>query len=106
MNIHIEGLQFYTIVGILKSERIYKQKVVIDCHITYCEGFIDYVQVIDLIKTSMHTHQFALLEDGIKQIAQEIKQEFPSIQELTLKIVKPEIVHGCSVGVSKKFNFS
>ena len=106
MTIHIRELEFETIIGILKQERVHKQRVVIDVDIFYTKGFIDYAEVAKYIKQVMQESEFALIEDALSALSIGLKQRFENMLEIELKIMKPDILQDCKVGVSKKFNFS
>lgn len=105
MTIHIEELEFSTIVGILKHERIKEQKVVINCMIEYEKGFVNYAEIVSFFKKTMRQKEFGLLEDAIVFLANELKKTYENIETIELKITKPDILNDCKVGVSKKFKF-
>ncbi len=105
MTIHIQKLRFETIIGILDFERITPQRVEIDCALEYERGFVDYAQVVQLIKREMDKNRFELIEEALETLAREIKSRYEDVSRLELKIMKPDIMEDCEVGVSKKFNF-
>ena len=64
MTILIENLTFDSIIGILESERIAPQAVIIDCIINYHytqNAFINYAEVSDHIQNSIQKNQFLCL---------------------------------------------
>jgi dihydroneopterin aldolase len=94
----IENLEFETIIGILEFERIKPQKVRVDVKILYQDGFIDYIEVIEIIKKSMQEEKFSLLEDALIEIEKRLLDKF-KIKELFISIKKPEILKEALVGV-------
>ena len=98
--IKIENLEFRTIIGILDFERKEPQLVRVDAKIKYeRKDFIDYVEVVNLIKEIMKKEKFLLIEDAIDAIEKEILIRFDGIKELYLSIKKPEILKEALVGV-------
>jgi dihydroneopterin aldolase len=106
MTIHIQSLQIETIIGILKHERTQKQKIILDCTIDYEKGFIDYAKVVEFFQKTIQEKEFGLIEDALDFLGKNLFINYPNIKNMEIKIVKPEILKGCKVGVSKKFNFS
>jgi dihydroneopterin aldolase len=109
MTIHIEDLKFQVIIGILDFERVSPQDVIINLEIEYIyelNKFINYVEVSELIKTTMIKEKFLLLEDALSFISQQLKKEFSKINALTLKITKPSIMPDCSVSLSNFYKFN
>ena len=108
MQIHIEDLKFQCIIGILDSERINVQDVIINLTIgyVYTENFINYADVASLIKYHMIKRKFLLLGDALSELSQKLKKEFHDINTLNLKITKPSILPDCKVSVSNLFNFN
>ncbi len=107
MIIYIDDLKFKAILGILDFERTTPQDIVVNLTIEYDykNEFINYADVVELIKKDMIKHKFLLIEDALKHIAQELKKRFLSIKELKLKISKPAILDDCIVGVGETYNF-
>ena len=105
MTIHIEDLKFQCIIGILDFERLNPQDVIIDfsCEYTYKNEFINYADIVDLMKKTMISHKFELIEDAILSLKSEITKEFPLISSYTIKIAKPSILADCRVSVSDTF---
>lgn len=102
MTIHVEDLKFKCIIGILNFERLKEQEVVINLTINYDykKEFINYVDVVEFIKTSMVEQKFLLIEDALSFLDSGLKQKFPLISSLSLKITKPTILTECMVSVS------
>lgn len=108
MRILIENLTFDTIIGILESERLTPQRVIIDCIIDYDyaqNSFINYADVAALIQTTMHEECFELIETALETLGMILKNRFPLIRSLALTIRKPDILPNCTVGVQKNFIF-
>ena len=109
MLIHIEELTFDVIIGVLDFERKHPQRIVIDLAADYLyeKGcYIDYAKIVTLIKKSMHTQRFELLEEALLFLKELLYHTFPNIQSLSLKIAKPDILSGCSVALSESWEFS
>ncbi|RUM64866.1 MAG: dihydroneopterin aldolase [Sulfurimonas sp.] len=108
MKVHIQDLRFQTIIGILDFERITPQEVIINLELEYNyeNEFINYADVSALIKSSILTQEFLLIEDALLYLQVSLKKEFQEINTLTLKITKPSILPDCKVSVSlfKDFN--
>ena len=108
MKIYIEDLRFQTIIGILDFERITPQEVIINLELEYKyeNEFINYADVTTLIRNSILSQKFLLIEDALLYLSDILKKEFKKINTLELKITKPSILPDCKVSVSifKKFN--
>lgn len=108
MTIHIENLEFHTIIGILDFERVTPQKVRLQCRIDYpytLDTFIDYARVSENIIECMQTEKFELIETALDTLSHQLKRHFPSIEKLFLKIDKPDILPNCTVGVSMEYSY-
>lgn len=108
MKIHIEDLSFTCIIGILEHERKNAQEVIINLEIEYdfVDAFINYAEVTDFIKTTVKNNKFLLLEDALRDLSLGLKNNFPKINTLFLKITKPSILPDCRVSVSDITNFN
>ena len=108
MIIHIEDLQFKTIIGILDFERKTPQDVIVNLTIEYqySDEFINYADVANLIKTFIKKEKFLLIEDALNNLATKLKKDFSRINTLNLKITKPSILPDCRVSVSNTFKFN
>jgi dihydroneopterin aldolase len=105
VTIHIQKLRFETILGILDFERENPQTVQIDCTLEYSRGFVDYAKVVALIKEQMHIRRFELIEEALEALAVKISEAYGEVETAEIRIMKPDILRDCEVGVSKKFNF-
>ncbi|MCG3681239.1 dihydroneopterin aldolase [Aliarcobacter butzleri] len=102
MKIDVENLEFKCIIGILDFERVKKQKVIINLSFEYDfsnDDFIDYSEVVDLIKQTMKKEKFKLIEDAIIYLTKLLNQTY-EIKNLKLKISKPTILKDCIVSLS------
>ena len=102
MKIEISDLSFKCIIGILDFERIKKQKVLINVSFEYeysKDFFIDYAEVSNLIKTTMKEENFLLLEDAILHLQSLLNNNY-KINNLLIKISKPNILKNCIVSLS------
>ena len=99
MTIQIEDLDF---------ERVTLQDIVINMSINYnyTNQFINYVDVTDLVKTTIKKEKFLLIEDALSSLSKKLKKEFPLINTLDLKITKPSILPDCKVSVSNSYLFN
>jgi len=108
MTIHIENLRFQCIIGILAFERSNPQDVILDIQIDYHfkNEFINYADAKELCKSLMLTNKFKLIEDALPSLSQNLKEKFPAIETLHLKITKPSILPDCTVSVSNIYSFN
>jgi dihydroneopterin aldolase len=101
LRIYLESFKFKTIVGILDFEREREQSVEVDLVVdySYSDGeFIDYVELRDLISTTMRKEKFGLLEDAVNQLTNLIVSKY-TIEYLKLKISKPDILDDALVSL-------
>jgi len=108
MKIYIEELEFDCIIGILEHERKNSQRVVITAHLEYeykNSLYVDYAKVSELMTSVMQEKKFELLEDALACISSEIHNNFPIINNLYLKITKPDIMKNSKVSLSENYTF-
>jgi len=107
LTIYIEDLKFQCIIGILDFEREKAQDVILNLTINYeyKDEFINYADVVNIVKSSMIENKFLLIEDALSDLSKTLQKEFPRINTLYLKITKPSILPDCKVSVSDIFNF-
>ena len=105
MIIHIEDLKFQCIIGILDFERKTKQDVLINITIEYdnTDGFINYADIVDIIKKNMIKNEFLLIEDALENLNLKLTKEYNAIKSINLKITKPSILPDCKVSVSNSY---
>ena len=101
--IEISNLEFEAIIGILEFERKKPQKVVVECKIKYkkVDDFIDYAKVVEVIKYLMLEKKYKLIESALDDIILNLSKKYSNIKMIKLKIVKPDILKNCKVGVKK-----
>ena len=108
MKIYIEDLRFECIIGLLDFERNNAQSVILTCKIDYNytkKDFINYADVVEDIKNCMIEKKFKLLETAIEELSKILKESYPNIQKLYIKITKPDILTDAVVGVSQKYEY-
>ncbi|MEA3229152.1 MAG: dihydroneopterin aldolase [Campylobacterota bacterium] len=107
MTIYIEDLKFQTIIGILDFERVQEQELIVNIIIDYDyqDKFINYAEVSEFIKLYIKEQQFLLLEDALSSLSKKLKEKFPLIDKLQLKITKPSIMPDSIVSVSDVYSF-
>ncbi|WP_457747281.1 dihydroneopterin aldolase [Sulfurimonas sp.] len=107
MQIHIENLTFKCIIGILEFERKKSQKVMLNIKLDYQykKEFINYAEIVELVKSRMKKKKFFLIEDALEDLSKNIKKKFPQTNRVNLKITKPSILPDCEVSVSNTFSF-
>ncbi|MDD3855223.1 dihydroneopterin aldolase [Sulfurimonas sp.] len=105
MTIHVEDLKFQCILGILDFERTTPQDVVVnlDIEYEYKGNFINYADVVQIVKDLMKESEFLLIEDALENINLKLIKEFNSIKNIRLKITKPSILKDCKVSVSNHY---
>lgn len=102
MKIEIKQLSFKCIIGILKKERIKKQRVFVDLSFTYKfkeENFIDYSLIAKDVEVIMKKEKFQLIEDALIHLQERLTTRY-KIKNLALKITKPDILSNCQVSVA------
>lgn len=102
MTIHIENLKFQCIIGILDFERDTPQDVIINLTINYNykNDFINYADVVNLLKKKMIESEFLLIEDALNTISKKLINKFSLINTIDFKITKPSILPDAIVSVS------
>ena len=74
----------------LECERIKKQKIKINISLQSDE-FIDYSKLSRLLQIQMKAQKFYKIEDALSHFQSLLKQEYPSLKALKLKISKPQV---------------
>ena len=101
--IYIEDLKIEAIIGILPKERKKPQEIVVACEIGYtkkCDAFINYAEVVALIEKMLVANKYGLIEDALEEIIETLSKNFNQIKSVKLKLMKPQILDNCTVGVS------
>ena len=108
MNIHIEDLTFDVIIGLLDFEREKSQRVIINLEASYTysdDQFIDYADIVLLIKENLKEERYTLLENALLGINEILHTTYPHIKTLSIKISKPDILSECTVSLSKTWDY-
>jgi 7,8-dihydroneopterin aldolase/epimerase/oxygenase len=107
MKIKITNLEFEAIIGILDHERENRQKVIINCDITYSykNDFLDYAQIITFLEFTVIDKKFLLIEDALSFLSAKLHKKYKNISKIKLQISKPNIINNAVVSVSKKYKF-
>ncbi|EDM23535.1 dihydroneopterin aldolase [Caminibacter mediatlanticus TB-2] len=97
----IDDLSFRAILGLLENERKEEQLVVVCAKIGYEDKkeYVDYAKVCDIIQNTIIEGKFKLIEDAIDEVESKLKESFPQMKALYLKIRKPEILKNALAGV-------
>ena len=107
MRIYIEDLRFNCIIGLLESERHNPQEVIVELEVEYdyIDEFINYADLATLIETQLQEKKYELIETALEELFLRIKKQYPTINELFVKISKPDILPNCRVSVSNVKNY-
>ena len=107
MKIVIKNLEFNTIIGVLKKERLNQQRVIINCEIkyNYKHSYLDYAEVVEIIRAILRKKEYEVIEDALLFITKRLKKRFANIKKINLEILKPDILDNCIVGakILKKY---
>ena len=105
MTIHVEDLKFQCIIGILDFERITPQDIIVNLTLDYKyeNEFINYANIVQIIKDLMMKSEFKLIEEALNSINLKLFKEYKAIKSIDLKITKPSILPDCSVSVSNHY---
>jgi dihydroneopterin aldolase len=109
MRIHIESLRIEAIIGLLDFERKREQQVRIDLEAEYLydhHTFINYADLAKVIEADIRKERYELLEEALLGLKDLIIGLYPAIQELKLKISKPDILKNCTVALSHSWKFT
>jgi len=107
MTIYVESLHIDTIIGLLDFERVTPQRVTIDLEATYSykdNSYIDYANLTTLIAKELKDREYKLLEEALEGLESIITETYPTISRLKLKILKPNILDNCIVGVGREWS--
>ncbi len=107
MTIHIESFYINTIIGLLDFERVTPQRVSVDLEVeySYIDGqYIDYVKLTELIEDELTKREYRLLEEALEGLEILITTTYPIIDRLKIKILKPDILEKCIVGMSSEWS--
>jgi dihydroneopterin aldolase len=102
--LYIEDLKVSAIIGILDFERENEQNIIINVQIEYLKDgdhFVNYKYVAETIESNLKKRKYGLIEDALKDIMIRIKEDYPTISSIRMKISKPDIIKNCLVGVER-----
>lgn len=112
--VYIRDLEFRAIVGVLESEREKKQDIILHAKIFYdyaqqsedahSVGFLDYAEVVKVIKHHIKSKKYGLLEDLLLGLNAILRKKFPMIKKMYLQAFKPSAIKGAQVGLGLKSN--
>ncbi len=102
MTIHVEDLKFACIIGILDFEREKEQEVIVTIALEYDnkKGFINYADIVEIVKIEMKKNKFLLIEDALERLKFILTEKYNSTKKISIKITKPSILSDCKVSVS------
>lgn len=101
MKILVENLTFKCIIGLLKKERFTPQKIIINLILSVDEEsmVINYAKIVNFLKKEYKKNQYFTLEESLSDICKKLKKKYSQITNIKIKIIKPEILKNCHVGV-------
>ena len=98
--IEMKNLGFYGYHGALPEENVLGQQFFVDVILgldlkkagksDQLEDTVNYAAAYELVKFSMEGKRFKLIEALSEDIAQSLLREFPSVEEITVTIRKPQ----------------
>jgi len=99
--IYIEDLKIEAIIGILEEERLSPQSIIVNMQIEYSykNKLLNYQEIANFVENKIVNSKYFLLEDALIDITESLKEKFPSISAIKVKINKPNILSNCNVGV-------
>jgi dihydroneopterin aldolase len=106
MKIHIDNLEIECIIGLLDLEREHTQRVCLDIQVDYLYiigQFLDYSQMVEQVTSHLQSQRYELLEDALEGIKTLLFQTFENIENLQIKLSKPDILPNCLVALSQSW---
>lgn len=100
----IKDLKFKTIIGLLKKERIKKQRVSFNIKIS-SKKFINYAQVCKFIEKEVKKRKFKTVEKCLETLLKILKNKFNSIKTIKIKVLKLDIIKNAKVGAKAKIKY-
>lgn len=91
-------LTFRCYIGILAIEKKKKQRVKIKISL-WASEFIDYAKVAFYLRKNMKKKRFELIEDAINFFEVRLKEKYPSLEKMKIKISKPDVFKLCKTGL-------
>ncbi len=105
MIVEIKKLTFKCIIGILPYEREHKQKIVIDLKISCKDSdkiIIDYAKTSKFVKKVFKKQKFYTIEKSLLYLEEKLKQKYPEIKKIYMKVSKPNALKNCVAGISMR----
>ncbi len=101
MKILIKNLKFKCIIGLLKKERTKPQKVKINLGLSFKgkKMVIDYSGVAKFIENEYKRNKYFTLEESLNDVFNKLKDNYPQITRIKMKIYKTQILRKCDVGM-------
>lgn len=97
--IYVTGMEFYGYHGVLPEEHVLGQRFLVDIIVetdvkkageSDClTDTINYAQLYEICQEIVEERQFSLIEAVAEQIASRILSSFPTIEQCTVKVSKP-----------------
>lgn len=100
----IKDLNFKTIIGLLKKEKVKKQRVSFNLTISSTD-FISYAEVCKIIESEVKKAKFDTVENCLETLVQILKIKFNSIKKVKIKILKLDIIKNAKVGAKIKVKY-
>ena len=108
--VFIHDLQFPAIIGIMDHERLQRQTVSMDIEFTTdiskaaasgnIEDTVSYAEVAERVTELAQNGEYLLVESLAEDSAQLILKSYPAIEQVTIKVAKPDILPNAgAVGV-------
>lgn len=98
--IYFNGMEFYGYHGVYPEENKLGQRYIVDIelyldlsrpgHTDNLDHTINYAQVYELCKEIVEKETYQLVEKVAQQIAEKSLQKFPLLDELLVRVVKPD----------------
>ena len=108
MFIHIDRLAFETIIGLLDFERDRPQRIIVDLEASYDYDnghFINYADIVSDIQNELKEKKYTLLEEALLGLKEKLRNRYPQLKTLKIKISKPDILADCNVALSQNWEF-
>lgn len=113
MTLLIENYHLNALIGTMASEQSQAQPILIDLEVDYNypqakeegKSHLDYMDILEVVQNKFATTQYLLLEDALQEITGWLKQCFPSINQITMCIKKPQACQKALVGARLEVTF-
>lgn len=100
----IEDFEFETIIGCLQTEKTCAQNVKFDIEYESSK-FIDYTEFASFVREIYDKEKFELVETSLEITFKKLKEKFPNLTFLKMKILKTNVFCNAKFGamLEKKF---